>query len=606
MGVTGELPPPVRGRLPGPAVLTHLDATAARRWAVLSRAALAAHRREIDALNVFPVPDGDTGTNLFLTLDAAMGAARDHAAMADTPTGLAEAADALAGATLLAARGNSGVILSQIVRGLAQVVSAEGGALDGPGLARALRRASELASASVTRPAPGTILSVASDAADAASRAASSPDPVDASLYAVSRAALASAREALARTTEELPELSAAGVVDAGAMGYVLLLEALDSVVSGAGMEPRRASPSDGGDARDRGAAATGARDTRAGDTGARDTGTLAAIDAQRAGRGGPGPGGPAYEVMFLLADGSERSASQLLAVLSDLGDSVVVAGGAGGDGAGEPGLWHVHAHVQDIGAAIEAGVRAGRPHQIRVTPLTDSGGPLRRPPSSGTPDTVGVVAWATGAGLARLFTQAGAGLVEAAPGGRPSAGEILSAVEAAASSCVLVLPNDEDVRRAAEAVVEIAADRGVDVRVVRSRAVVQGIAAMAVFDRSAGWQDNLVAMTSAAAATRHGAVTTAAREALTTAGWCHEGDVLGMVDDDVVTIGADLAAVGGFVVDRLLGSGGEILTVVAGSEAPHGLAEAVGTAARSRRRDIELSVLDGGQPVHHLLLGVE
>ena len=219
--------------------LERLDALAARRWALTTRAVFAARRGEIDALNVFPVPDGDTGTNLYLTLDAALDAVRGDTGEPGSRTSpdLARDADSLARATLLAARGNSGVILSQLVRGLSEVVGQEsdrGEGVDGRTLARALRRASDLARASVTRPVEGTILSVATEAAAAAERVSADSD---AGLYDVAAAALGAAREALDATTAQLPALTRAGVVDAGAAGYVLVLESLVHVISGAGAQ---------------------------------------------------------------------------------------------------------------------------------------------------------------------------------------------------------------------------------------------------------------------------------------------------------------------------------------------------------------------------------
>ncbi|HET7661245.1 MAG TPA: hypothetical protein VFK66_12720, partial [Oryzihumus sp.] len=219
---------------------------------------------------------------------------------------------------------------------------------------------------------------------------------------------------------------------------------------------------------------------------------------------------------------------------------------------------------------------------------------------------TLAVVACAAGPGLADVFRAAGAGVVDSGPGRRASTGQILEAIREAHAMAVLVLPNDADTYLAAEAAARAAADEGVEVHVVRSRAAVQGIAALAVFDAGAGARDNLLAMTSAAASTRQGAVTVADREALTSAGWCHAGDVLGVVEGDVVAIGDDLSVVAGDVVERLLGSGGELLTVVTGEQAPADLGDTVAAAARIRRRDLEVTVLAGGQPAYPLLLGVE
>jgi DAK2 domain fusion protein YloV len=562
--------------------LERLDARSARRWAVATRAAFAAHRAEIDDVNVFPVPDGDTGTNLYMTLDSALEAAREASPGSDpaaTPT-LADDAAALARATLLAARGNSGVILSQLVRGLSEVIAeaTTGGdgveGIDGPTLAVAVRRASDRAYAGVSRPVEGTILTVAASAASAAELAAAT----GADLYAVAHASLAAARVALADTTAQLPSLARAGVVDAGGMGYVLVLEALERVIAGQlASDPRpehAALPTSV-------APGTAAHPGPAGH--------------RWADHGQPDWGGPAYEVMYLLSDSSEAAVSGLRERLDAIGDSVLVVGGED--------LWNVHVHVDDVGAAIEAGIEAGRPHRIAVTHFGDLHR-MRTMPS--TQSGVAVVACAAGEGLATVFHAAGAVVVFHGPGLRVSAGQVLDAIRSAGSRSVLVLPNDTDTLLAAEVAASAAADAGIEVHVVRSRSAVQGIAALAVFEPAASAQNNLVAMSGAAAATRYGAVTVASKEAQTSAGWCHPGDVLGVVDGVVVAIGQDLGVVGADVVARLLADGGELLTVISGAGAGSELSSAVAASARECGRDVEVSIIDGGQPTYALLLGVE
>jgi DAK2 domain fusion protein YloV len=509
---------------------------------------------------------------------------------------LAGEAAALARATLLAARGNSGVILSQLVRGVSEVIGEaaaaranedggdgstvggndDRGGIDGPTLALAVRRASDLAHASVTRPVEGTILTVASAAAGAAELAAATGSD----LYAVAHASLAAARVALAGTTAQLSTLKRAGVVDAGGMGYVLVLEALERVIAG---EP--------------------VTDTRPELEGhlhpaalSQPEMLLSAHAEHDGGDVGPSePGGPAYEVMYLLSDSDEDAVSRLRDRLDALGDSVLVVGG--GD------LWNVHVHVDDVGAAIQAGIEAGRPHRIVVTHFGDQRRAKRAPLTRGA---VAVLACAAGEGLAEVFSAAGAVVVSNGPGLRASAGQLLDAIRSAGSRCVLVLPNETDSHLAAEAAASAAGDAGIEVHVVRSRSAVQGIAALAVFDPAASAQDNLRAMSAAAAATRHGAVTVAAKEARTSAGPCHPGDVLGVVGGHVVAIGKDLAVVGVEVAAQLLAGGGELLTVVNGAGGGPELAAVIAASARQSRPDLEVSIIDGGQALFPLLLGVE
>lgn len=556
--------------------LTELDAGGFLRWAALARSSFAARRAEVDSLNVFPVPDGDTGTNLYLTLDAALDATRVALAGTDRSgqsglAGLSDMCREMSRAMLLTARGNSGVILSQLFRGFAEHVLDSGATdLDGAGLAGALARADRLAWRAVTEPKEGTILSVSRATAEALGALVAAD--VGVSLESVVDAAAQAAEAALERTPAQLPVLARAGVVDAGGAGYVLLLEALQRVVTGHGGHTaddpmhRRAAWS-------RPATPPGRIPTPAEHP-----------DDDRT--------GPAYEVMYLLTDTDEARVEALRARLAALGDSLLVVGAEG--------MWNVHVHVDDPGAAIEAGIEAGRPHRIVVTHFGDQ---IAR---ALDPDRLGVVACAAGEGLAEVFRAAGATVVMSGPGRRASAGQLLEAVKASGAGQVLVLPNDTDTEMAAQAAAGAAGEQGQQVRVVRSRTAVQGVAALAVFDPQASLEANADAMAHAASATRHGAVTIARKEALTSAGVCHVGDVLGVVDGDFAIIGSDLAEVAGRVVERLLGADGELLTVVSGDGAPDDLAQTVVAAARIRRRELEVTVIRGLQPLYPLLLGVE
>jgi hypothetical protein len=448
--------------------------------------------------------------------------------------------------------------------------------LDGPALARALRRASDRAYAGVTRPVEGTILSVAAAAAGAAELAAAT----GADLYAVTHASLTAARVALAATTAQLPVLARAGVVDAGGLGFVLVLEALELVIAG---EPAGTVPSN--DARPERAARL-------------SPGTLRGAVRGEGDRDGGGlrePGAPSYEVMYLLSDSDEDAVAELRLRLDGLGDSVLVVGGED--------LWNVHVHVDDVGAAIQAGIEAGRPHRIAVTHFGDQ---QRARTAHSARGPVAVVACAAGEGLAEVFRTAGAVPVFSGPGRRASAGQLLDAIRSVGSRCVIVLPNGKDTLLAAEAAASAAADGGLEVHVVRSRSAVQGIAALAVFEPTASGRDNLIAMSGAAAATRYGAVTVAGKESLTSAGWCHPGDVLGTVDGEVVVVGTDLAVVGADVVSRLLAGGGELLTVVSGAGGGPELSAVVAQSARAGGRDVEVSIIDGRQATYPLLLGAE
>jgi len=488
---------------------------------------------------------------------------------------------ALAHGALLGARGNSGVILSQLIRGLADSVHGDAGPIDGPAMARALADAADAAYRAVAEPVEGTMLTVARAAAEAAQAVgpgAAAPGavgpgavgpggPVHRLADVVGRAA-AGARAALARTPEQLDVLRRAGVVDAGGRGVCVLMDALHSVVTGAAPEPtpvRVPVPTDPLDA-------TGG-DTPAGD---------------------PVPG-PAYEVMYLL-EAPADSVPGLRDRLAGLGDSLLVVGA-------EP-TWNVHVHVDDVGAAVEAGVEAGRPHRIRVTHFADA---ARAATGALPADSRGVLSVVAGEGLAALFESSGATVVAGGPGRRASTAELLDGLRRARARDLIVLPNDADSLAVAEAAAAKAGDEGLRVAVIPTRASVQAIAALAVHDAGRRFEDDVVAMTAAAGHCRHGGVTIAAREAVTMAGVCRAGDVLGIVDGDFVVIGDDLATVAGTVVDRMLGSGGDLVTLVTGAQDDvAALAEAVVQQVRRARPEVDTVVYDGGQPRYPLLLGVE
>ncbi len=581
-------------RLPGPegggrypeAVPETFTAADARHWAVLTRAALAARRREIDALNVFPVPDGDTGTNLYLTFDTAIddiASARQDAGEEGSAT-LAQECAALRRAMLLSARGNSGVIVSQLVGGLCNAVIESGAdEVDADLLARALDTGARAAREAVKHPQEGTILTVADDAAAAAAAAAAAGG----SLEAVCAAAVEEARASLARTPELLPALARAGVVDAGGAGCVLMLESLHRVVTGAWSST------------DEGLLSAGLAPVRRTEwvTGpGKESGDDQGSAGPRADpldiAGECVADGPAYEVMYLLTESSPEAVATLTATLDGLGDSLLVVGG--------PDLWNVHVHVDDPGAAVEAGLVAGRPERIRISHFASQAS------SREAPAAVGVVACAAGPGVSALMEAVGAVVVRSGPGRRASAGQLLDAVRRAGADSVVILPGDPDTLMAAEVAVQAAAGEGLDAHVLPARTTVQSLAALAVLDPERSLRDNLLSMTSAAVSTRHGAVTVATKQALTWAGVCEPGDVLGIVDGDVAFLGRDLVAATAEVLSRLLSSGGELVTLVVGADADADLAERARAALLHERPELEVSIIAGGQPVYPLLIGVE
>jgi DAK2 domain fusion protein YloV len=566
-----------------------LDADAARHWGALTRAAFAARRAEIDGLNVFPVPDGDTGTNLYLTMDTAINEVnRVHAEQGILGTaGLGDEARNLSRAMLMSARGNSGVIVSQLVAGISQVITEEElTEVDGAALARAVTRGAELARASVAHPQEGTILSVADAIADAArERADGGGDAAE-----VAAAAVAAAQAALARTPEQLPMLARAGVVDAGGAGCLLMVEALHRALTG---EWTRESGSLHHESDELGPRASWHAETVAEAPGLPPhdaaTSTISAhdpLDALPA-----GPDGPAFEVMFLLDGSDDERVARMRAALDALGDSLLVVGG--------PDLWNVHVHVDDVGAAVEAGICAGRPHRIKVTHFATQ-------IAAREPQHFAVVACAAGPGMASVLSKAGAEVVLSAPGARASAGQLLDAIRRTGAASVVVLPNDKDTLMAAEVACRGAKDDGIDTAIIPARTAVQGLAALAVVDLGKGLRENAITMTGAAVSTRHGAVSIASREVLTWAGSVSVGDVLGIVSGDVALIGDDLTETAVEVLNRLLSGGGELVTLVSGAEADPAFIDAVEARIAKEHAEVEVVRIDGGQQVYPLLVGVE
>ena len=529
------------------------------RFVDIATAALADAREEIDALNVYPVPDGDTGTNMFLTISAGRDAMFE-ATGGDPEADLAGALAAFARGVLLGARGNSGVILSQMLTAVVEhMVAAGPEAKASIAVAEGFKEAADASYAAVGTPVEGTILTVCRAAADAALAAA--PDN---RLGGTISAAAAAAREALAHTPEQLEVLARAGVVDAGGRGLCVILDAAETALTGR-----------------RPIAATTSLGTR------QIPVPVPTNDLTE--------DGPAYEVMYLL-DAEDERIPALRTTLAGLGDSLVVVGGHG--------LWNVHVHTDDVGAALEAGIEAGRPHRVRVTHFAEQITAARE--KRGGRSGRRVVAVAAGPGLATLFADAGAVVITGGPGRRPSTGMIIDAIEACGAAEVVVLPNDKDSIRAAEIAAHTAEESGeLRVAVIPSQAQVQGLAAIAVHEPGRSFDQDVLQMTAAARHARHGAVTIAARQAITMAGPCEPGDVLGVIEGDFALVGDDLETVAFAMVDRLLGAGGELVTLV-GGEGAEALAARCGAYVETEHPTVDVVVYDGGQDRYPLLIAVE
>jgi uncharacterized protein len=544
------------------------------------RDALRLHQADINRLNVYPVPDGDTGTNMALTLEAVV----SELAEVEAGAGLPEVCKAIGHGSLMGARGNSGVILSQLLRGMSERMAAAGEGGVGPEvLVDAIGHASELARRAVVRPVEGTILTVASAAASGAAHGSD--------LLGVVESARGEAAAALARTPEMLPVLAQAGVVDAGGSGYLLLLDAFLLVLDG-----RPLPEPSGVDAPDlsalNGAWATGVegQNGHGGEEGEHALGDLR------------------YEVMYFLS-APDDSIEAFKEVWAGVGDSIVVVGG--------DGIWNCHIHTNDIGAAIEAGVDTGRPHRIRVTDLDEqveeerwvresvgAPGAGANTEDAGPVPTTSVVAVVSGDGIGRIFRSLGVHhLVVGGQTMNPATADLVKAVESVASDQVVILPNNKNIRPVADQV-DALADK--TVRVVATGSIVEGFAALLAYDPAAGADANVASMSESAARVVPAEVTRAVRDTVTDAGEVHEGDFIGVSRDGVVAVSDNVVVCTRLLLSRLLTPAHELVTLIEGEGARVADTRRIEEWLSEEYPDVALEAHQGGQPLYPYLLGIE
>ncbi|MFZ2176158.1 MAG: DAK2 domain-containing protein [Rhodococcus sp. (in: high G+C Gram-positive bacteria)] len=570
-----------------------MDGRVLELWARTAVEGLESRCDEINSLNVFPIPDADTGTNLLFTMRAALQAIDEYAGDDRGARDVRQVAIALARGAVAGARGNSGVILSQVLRGIAE--AAVEGTVDTRTVRSGLLMATNLVTDAVSYLVEGTIVTVLRCAADAA---AEFPDETP--LARTAHAAADAAAEALARTPSQLDALGTAGVVDAGGLGLLIILDALVTVVTG---EPPSRAP----------VALHVPRRLPAAD-GARTPGDRPVPVLQESGRSSPAPhGGIAarcggeeseqdFEVMYLVADSDDDRIAQLRAGLEDLGDSVVIVG----DGRGG---WSVHVHCSEAGPAVEAGLAAGRVHGIRITSFLvearDQG--LLIPPVRIRPDRGerGIVAVVAGDGAAELFSSEGATVLRCDDEPVTRA-QLLGLIRQVGLAQVLVLPNGALSAQELVAVSAAARDARHEVFLLATSSMVQGLAALAVHDSGRQAIDDAFTMSEAAAATRWGSLRIARERALTYVGTCEPGDGIGLMGHEVIVIESDAVSAGRRLVDLVLGAGGELVTLLMGAEAPEGLEKELADHISHRHPGVEVMIYHGRQPGDLLQLGVE
>ena len=557
------------------ATLERMDAAAVRDTISQFRSAVNAHAAAINRLNVYPVPDGDTGTNMARTLDAVVAEVDEALLGAGSPApDMTVTCKAISHGSLMGARGNSGVILSQILRGIAGVFE-HAGDVGATTLAEALESASTKAYQAVLKPIEGTILTVVRECAAAATTSAAG----GAALLGVLEAARSAGQTALDHTPDQLPVLRDAGVVDAGGAGFLLLLDAALNVVDGRHMpEPEIVE------------------------------GPAGAVFDKVAHRGEGDISDLRYEVMYFL-DLLDERIETFKQNWGGIGDSIVVVGG--------DGLWNCHVHTNDIGAALEVALDLdGRPRKIRVTDLFEEveaehairehamwhGGPA----GFGLPAvTTAVVAVTAGDGLVELFGQLGVqGVVTGGQTMNPSTAELLSAVEAVNAQQVVILPNNKNIIPVAEQVDALTTKT---VLVVPTRSMPEALAALVVLDPEASAAQNAAEMTAAAESVATGEVTQAVRDAGSPAGPVRVGDWIGLRrGDGIVAVSGSLVSAACALLEDLCSGRREIVTIIEGADATAGHTDALRTWLADNHPDLSVEVHRGGQPLYPYLFGVE
>jgi len=554
---------------------------------------LEANQQEINDLNVFPVPDGDTGSNMYLTLRSAVEEARH----APTPQAADSVLAAAAHGSLMGARGNSGVILSQILRGFAQG-AAQRAHLDVSGIALAMTEASAVAYRAVMKPTEGTILTVVRDAAAAAAAAAATTDDIRVVLDHV----VTEAHAAVERTIDQLQVLRDANVVDAGGFGLAVILEGFARAVSDTQAvapapalhrrsgEPALRLPPNPGDM-----AATGTAVSRRG---------AAAVAPREQGWG--------YCTEFLI-NGPGLDVEAIQKELSALGESALVVG--------DTDLVRVHIHTGDPAGLIAAASSRGRMSKLKVEDMsaqhhdvlaraealeagTEVVGAATQERPQAPPKAIGVASVAPGDGFREIMGSLGADSVVS--GGQtmnPSIEDLLNGVRAANAEHVILLPNNGNVILTAEQVNPLA--DGCEVRVVPTRNLPQGISALLAFDPAAGLAENVERMLEAIATVRAVEVTHAVRDTSLNGHDIKLGDVIAVVDDEITEVGSDYLD----VIDSVLQSESEkpeLVTVYRGLEVGEDDAEVLVTGLRAKHPETEFELQTGGQEHYPYVLSLE
>jgi hypothetical protein len=523
---------------------------------------LRSHKEVINRLNVYPVPDGDTGTNMTLTIESVVA----ELAPLGGDASMAEVCHAIAHGSLMGARGNSGVILSQLLRGLVEKFKSTS-EISTELLAQSFEHADVLARQAVVRPVEGTILSVARAGAEGARSQRGS-------LTTMVRGARDNARDALAFTPEQLPVLKEAGVVDAGGAGLLLFFDALCVVVAN---DPAPEPPP--------------------------VESIVLHVHEQPGHYGAVDVANLRYEVMYLL-DADEVKMHAFREVWAGIGDSIVIVGG--------DGLYNCHIHTDEIGAAIEAALDAGTPREIRITDLSEQiveerwvrEGSAAQPEDVTTAPATSVVAVVVGDGVGRIFRSLGVReLVKGGQSMNPSTSDLVEAVLATGSQQVVILPNNKNIRLVAEQVNALVDQ---EVTVVATNSIVEGFAALLAYDPDASAHDNAKEMCESASHVVAAEVTQAIRDTSTDAGQVHVGDWIGLNAEGVRSVADSIAGAANKLLAGLVTDTHELITIIEGDGSTPANTRRITEFLADEFPSLNVEVHQGGQPLYPYYFGIE
>ena len=521
------------------------------------RDALQDHKENLNSLNVYPVPDGDTGSNMAATLNSVVSEINSLEENAE----LENIIEAISHGSLMGARGNSGVIISQILRGfVSEIKSASRETIDANLFSEALSAAAAAAYEAVGNPVEGTILTVVRETAEAAEKAVSE----ESSLLPVAEIAREAAKRSLDSTPELLPVLARAGVVDAGGSGFLLMMDSLLHVIDDRPMpEPEAVTVSV-------------------------DALILDVHDETS-------NNGTRYEVMYFL-EAPDDSIPDFKKAWSEIGDSIVVVGGEN--------IWNCHVHTNNIGAAVEAGISVGRPYDIRVTDLFEEVAENHHDHEIADPVGCSVIAVANGDGIGEIFRSLGATrIVHGGQSMNPSTADLLEAAEATASEHVIILPNNSNIVAVAE---QVDSQTSKTVRVVETHTVTEGFASLLGYDPEATSEKNQTGMSQASQTVESGEITTAVRESTSEIGEIKKGDFLGLQKGKVTVIAATIVEATNNLLKEMISNEHEIVTLVAGEDSNEKETDEIVAWVNAEYEELEVEVHEGGQPLYPYYIGIE